>query len=97
MVDMAIRQGVGVADPNSPDNWLVPSWSNAAAITLSDATIYSPTLKALYIGTTGNVAVTMAGNGVNVTFNSVPVGWLWVNIKKVLSTGTTASNITGVW
>lgn len=54
--------------------------------------------KALYIGVTGDVKVTMAGDKGNptsapVVFKSVPVGLLNVQVRRVWSTGTSATNI----
>lgn len=64
----------------------------AVAVTPSDATVLNTT-KALYVGGAGAVAVTMAGGG-NVTLAAVPVGTILpVAVTKVLSTGTTATNI----
>jgi hypothetical protein len=66
--------------------------ANAVAVTKSDSTVLTTT-RALYIGGTGDVAVTMAGGG-NVTFSAVPVGTLLpLRVTKVLSTGTTATLI----
>lgn len=49
--------------------------------------------RALYIGGTGNIAVTMRGGG-NVTFNGVPAGLIFpINVSAVLNSGTTATGI----
>jgi hypothetical protein len=51
----------------------------------------------LYIGGTGNVRVLTIG-GDDVVFHSVPVGTtLQVKVRKVFSTGTTATNIMALW
>lgn len=64
----------------------------AVAVTPSDATVLSAT-RALFVGTGGDVAVTMAGGG-DVTFTNVPDGTtLPISVTKVLATGTTASDI----
>lgn len=63
----------------------------AVAVTPSDATVL-PVTRALYIGTTGNVAVRMA-DGMTITFTTVPVGILPIQVDMVMSTNTTASNI----
>jgi hypothetical protein len=68
----------------------ISSAYGAAAVSTNDTTVI-PTTRALYIGTTGNVAVRIGGS--NVTLPTVPVGVLPVQVDKVLSTGTTASNI----
>lgn len=55
--------------------------------------------KALYIGVTGDVVVvtvgdqTNGGQGTAVTFKVHPVGYMPVQVRRVLSTGTTATNI----
>jgi hypothetical protein len=69
----------------------------AAAVTPSDTLDNSTQLPAssmaIYVGTTGNVKVTLYG-GTVVTFTSVPAGfYLQGNFKWVWSTGTTASNM----
>lgn len=51
----------------------------------------------LYIGTTGDVVVLLSKDTVAVTFKNVPAGTvLDVAAKKVLATGTTATNILGL-
>jgi hypothetical protein len=51
--------------------------------------------KALYIGVTGNVAVIMAGDatGTAVTFSNVPVGFMPIQVRRVMATNTTATGI----
>lgn len=68
--------------------------ANAVAVTPSNSTVLS--FLALYIGTTGDVAIVSA-NGQTVTFSSVAVGFFPVAGTKVLSTGTTASNIVALF
>lgn len=65
----------------------------AAAVTPNDNTDLTYTARALYIGGAGNVAV-ITQDGQTVTFTAVPVGsFLPVKVSRVLSTGTTATNI----
>ena len=52
--------------------------------------------RALYIGVTGNVKVTMP-DGTAVTFTGAPVGVLPVKARRVWSTGTTATNIVALY
>lgn len=86
MADSFSDRGVGTSDPAS----------NGAAVTPHDDNELSQVTRALYVGTTGDVAVTMKGGG-NVTYPNVPVGWMPIRVTKVLSTGTTASDIVAVW
>lgn len=57
----------------------------------------------LYVGVSGDVAVVVAsdasnaGAGTAVTFKAVPVGWFPVQVRRVMSTGTTASQIVGLY
>jgi hypothetical protein len=59
--------------------------------------------KALYIGVSGDVAVVAAGDngnslaGTAVTFKAVPVGWFPVQVRRVMATNTTATNIVGLY
>jgi hypothetical protein len=69
--------------------------AHAVAVTPNDSTTF-PVTRALYIGTTGNVAVRMA-SGVTITFTAVPVGVLPIQVDRVLSTGTTASTILALY
>lgn len=67
-------------------------FTGAASVTPNDSTPLTNAAVALYIGVTGDVAVTtLEGN--NVTFTNVAVGWLPVRCTHVLSTGTTATGI----
>lgn len=77
---------------NNPD-----SAEYAAEITPSDSTVLSPTPRGLYVGTTGDLEVTMAGDEADVTFKSVPAGAvLAVRVTKVKA-ATSASNIVALY
>ena len=68
---------------------------SAGAVTPSDSATFSPSV--VYVGTSGNVAVTTAA-GDSVTFTNVQSGGVIpVRIKAVLATGTTASNLVRVY
>lgn len=68
----------------------------AVAVTKSDSTVLNAT-RALYIGGDGNVAVTMSGGG-DATFVGLLAGTILpVRVTKVLSTGTTATNIVALY
>lgn len=51
---------------------------------------------ALYIGVTGDVAVVTKERSASVIFKAHPVGYMPVSVVKVLSTGTTATDIVGL-
>lgn len=66
--------------------------TNAYAVTPSDTTEFSPST--IYVGGTGDVTVLPADNapGAVVTYKAVPTGeHLPVMVKRVMSTGTTAT------
>jgi hypothetical protein len=87
-----------------PNN-IAANWQarNAVVVTPSDTQdITNPAgdgalyyAKALYIGVTGNVAVILAGDDVGnpVTFQNHPVGYMPVQVRRVMNTNTTASDI----
>jgi len=76
---------------------------HASAITPADADLATDEYpRGIYVGTTGNVAVRMAGDGQigdqDVTFIGVPAGTLLpISVSRVLATGTTASNIVALY
>lgn len=66
---------------------------SAEAVTKSDSTTYDGA-RALYVGTAGDLAVLLAGDTVPVTLVGVPAGtFLAMEVTKVMSAGTSASNI----
>lgn len=69
---------------------------SAAAVVLNDSTELQVT-RALYVGTGGDIKVTMAYGDV-VTFKNTMTGLvLPIQVIKVWSTGTTASNIIALY
>jgi hypothetical protein len=70
--------------------------TKGVAVTKSDSTILETT-RALYIGTTGDVAVVFTDGGAAVTLKAVAVGMLPVQVTKVMSTNTTASDIVAIY
>jgi hypothetical protein len=77
---------------------ILKEFQGVKAITPSDATdLTSFGICGLYVGTTGDVAVTCR-DGSTGTFHAVPAGTTIKNLEItfVLSTGTTASNILGL-
>lgn len=70
----------------------------AEAVTPSDTVNLSQETRAVYVGGAGAVACVMVNpfnqKEVNVTFAAVPVGTtLSISTKRILATGTTATNI----
>lgn len=104
-----IRQAVSVNDPKNPANALAPNsdgslnssavpMANAASVTKSDATVFSPPTKSLFIGGAGDVAVRLFASQTVVTLTAVPAGTtLNISVDKVMSTNTTATNIIRFW
>jgi hypothetical protein len=70
---------------------------HAFAVTPSDSTDLAQETRALYVGSSGNLAVIMA-SGETVTFAGVAAGSLLpIRVDRVKATGTTASDILGVY
>lgn len=70
----------------------------AAVLTKSDTTVYTPAYHGLYVGGAGDVTVIPEGQSATVTFTSVPTGTILpVTVKQLMSTGTTATNIVGLF
>lgn len=71
--------------------------SSAFVITKSDDTVFSQPTRAVWVGGTGDLAVKMVDE-TTLTFTAVPAGVLLpIRVQKVLSTGTTATNIVGLY
>lgn len=89
-------------DPYAQRSVSVASQARAAvAVSPSDTVDLAPYAKALYIGTSGDIAVIpvanyAVGNTTPVVFSAVPVGWFPVQVARVMNTNTTASNIVSV-
>lgn len=68
----------------------------ATAVTLSDATVYNPPFRSLYVGEGGSLKIRDA-SGNDVTFVGVPTGAvLPVEAAMVYSTGTDAASVVGL-
>ena len=67
--------------------------SSATVITPSDSIDLTYIPKALYVGVTGDITMTLKADSASVLFKAVPVGVLPVRPLRVYATGTTATNI----
>lgn len=88
-----------------------PAWRNGIPITKSDTKdvtnatgdASSTYLKGIYVGVSGDIAIIHAsdssnnGDGTAVLYKAVPVGVLWVQARRVMSTNTTATNMVGLY
>lgn len=70
---------------------------HAVAITPNDGADLANNTRGIYLGSTGNLAVTMAG-GEQITFVGLASGIIHpIRAKRIWATGTTAANIIGAW
>jgi len=70
---------------------------NAVALQPSDTDQVPQVTRALFLGGEGDLRVRMLGGGV-VTFAGVPGGSLFpLRVVQVFATGTTVTNIVGLW
>jgi hypothetical protein len=76
----------------------VSGFRNALAVVPNDNVDLPVTpILALYVGVTGDVAVNML-NGQTCVIKAVPAGrFMFLNISRVLATGTTASSLVALW
>lgn len=68
-------------------------FARAVAITPANGT--PNVFSAIYVGVTGDITLTPAGQTTTVLFKAVPVGILPVQCSTVEATGTTATNMVG--
>lgn len=91
LASMPARRGIAVTPSDTND---VTNASGDAAPCYA---------KALFVGVSGNVTVVHAadngnsGAGTAVTYSNVPVGWFPVQVRRVMATNTTATNIVGLY
>lgn len=77
--------------PNGPG-------AHGIVVAKSDTTVYTPPLRMLQVGGAGDVAVILLGDTTPVTLSGVKAGTvLNVCVKKVMSTNTTATFMTGLY
>jgi len=84
--DFPTRQSAGIRNPAT----------HAASVTPSDSVDLSNVSRWVIIGTAGALKVTTKG-GDTVTMGNVPAGFLPIQVTRIWSTGTTASNLTVLW
>lgn len=86
-------------DPNSitPSTPIESAYVGGEAVTASDTTELTKVARALYVGGAGNMAVVTA-EGDTITILGVTAGTLLpLMVTQVMSTNTTATNITALW
>ena len=70
----------------------------SVAVTPSDVTVFTPPLRMLWVGVTGNLTVRLSGMSTTILLSNVPVGMLDdLSIAQVMATGTTATTMVGFW
>ena len=71
--------------------------TNGQTVVKSDTEFLPEPTRAIYVGGTGDVAVTMHG-GDSLIFVGVPAGSILpIKVSQVLSTNTTATNMLAIW
>lgn len=68
--------------------------NSAEAVTPNDAVDLSTATRAIFVGTAGDLRVTLVGGSI-VTFPNAGAGWHPLRVSRVWATGTTASDIVG--
>jgi hypothetical protein len=83
-----------------PGNPALPTDTNVYSayagfnVTPSDVTVFSNSMRGLYVGTGGNVAVRMIRDGNSLIYKNVPSGTLLpIAVDQVQATGTTAADM----
>lgn len=70
----------------------------AVAITPNDSTELASIPKALYVGNGGTIVGQAVGSNTDISFTGVPTGAILpVQFKLIKATGTTATNIVGLY
>ena len=71
--------------------------TSAVLVTPSDSVDLSNITRAVYVGTTGNMKVTMQDSG-TVLFTGIPAGTtLPIRVSRIFSATTTAATIIALW
>jgi hypothetical protein len=85
-----------MADMYPPAGGMESPANSAFAITPNDNSNLSVTTRALYVGGSGNLVATLAGDTAAVTFTGLQAGYHPLRVKKVSATGTTCTAILGL-
>ena len=75
----------------------ITSASKGVAVTPSDTVDLAEGCRALYVGVAGNVTVILSDMASGVLFSNLPVGIHPIQVKRVLSTGTAATNMVALY
>ena len=67
------------------------------AVTKSDTLDIKAGSRALYVGVAGDVTVRAVGSTTNVLFKNMPVGEHPIEVSRVMSTGTAATDIVALY
>lgn len=87
MADLYSNTTPGLTSPAIDGNMIVPS----------DGADLPHVTRAVYVGTSGQIQAELV-SGATVSFASVPAGtMLPLRLRKILSTGTTATNLVALW
>jgi hypothetical protein len=80
-----------------PNTYLSGPYTRAVVLTKDDEDVIETT-RALYVGGTGNINVTMAGDGVACLISAIPAGAILpIRITQLLSTSTTATLVVALY
>jgi hypothetical protein len=89
---------MGSSNIESQDSGRILPASGAFVIAPSDTVDFNQITRGIYVGSTGDVVVLLAKDTAVVTLVAVPAGSLLpLRVKRVNLTGTTASNLVGVF
>lgn len=84
-------------NPGAPSRQVDPA-GFAAAVTPNDDTDVAPLARGVFVGVGGDLTVVMEGSLVTTTFKNVGDGQLLpIRVRRVMATGTTATNILTLW
>ncbi len=86
-----------IHNPGAPSRQVDPA-SLGAAITPTDDTDLPVTCRGIYVGVGGDVAVILDGMITAMTFKNAAQGRvLPIRVRRVMATGTAATNLIALW